>query len=328
MPSPLNYTLDQLRLEAGLLIAEFATFVDLFTGIEDAGLRALGIQTLGDVTRADLELAGSRYPDDFASQIERFSIWSSLIELHEYVQEQHRPRYLEVTVTHVERLVAGVFTPQLIATFGRDGVDAFGSDEVLPALPEDQFGQTDVGAYYMRLIPQLIAHGRARMKVDLGEDLTLADIALLTGQKEQTVMTAAHRKRFPTMLLDGRRFAKVSAVMDYLLAYGYQPTKESTVEASVKSAEPSVLEDVVFVPVARDGSSFLPEVRINGRYVIGAKGEEQKVQDYYDALSLLQRMRVPRWRRKGSAQAPGIVSGIRFERVPTRQIDEWIASLS
>jgi len=327
MPSPLNYSFEQLRLEAGLLIAEFAAFVDGFTGIEDAGLHALNVQTGDDATHADREIAGNRYPNDFANQIERFHIWSSLLELHEYVQERRAPRTPDMTVLWVEQAVASVFSPPVVATFGREGMDLLGSDEILPPLPEEQFGQTDVGAYYMRLIPQLLAHGKARLKVDRGDDLTLAEIALLTGQKEQTVMTASHRSRFHTTLQDGRRLAKISDVLEYLIAYGYQPTQEPGGSTSSKNVSAEVLDEVVFVPVARDGTSFLPDVRINGRYVIGAKGDEQRVQDYFEALSLLQRMRVARWRRKGSAKAPGIVSGIRFERVAVKQINEWIAAL-
>jgi hypothetical protein len=326
MPSTLNYTLDQLRIEAGLLVVEFATFVDMFTGRRDAGMNALGIDTSAEASKADRELAESRFPDDFAHRIERFRVWSDLEALHQYVQQQ-QPLKSPLAVEWLDRLVAGVFTNPVLKSYGRDNIGALDGDEILSPLPDDQLGQ-DVGAYYMRIIPQLIAHAKARLKVDQDEALTLGDIALLTGQKEQTVMTAAHRKRFLTRLHEGRRLARVADAIDYLKAYGFAPTQQHQPEGKVAAPAEGSIDDVIFVPVSRSGVMFLPDSRVNGRYLVGGDAADEPFNDYFHALARLQRMTVPRWRGKTRGPELETITGTRFERVGAAQINAAIQKLT
>lgn len=70
-----------------------------------------------------------------------------------------------------------------------------------------------------------------------------------------------------------------------------------------------------FVPVARDGSMFHPNLKRASSYTIGKKGEEQQVADFHDALARLQRMPVPYWRRPNASGNWGSVAGVRWERV-------------
>ncbi|MBS7455704.1 ASCH domain-containing protein [Coralloluteibacterium stylophorae] len=67
------------------------------------------------------------------------------------------------------------------------------------------------------------------------------------------------------------------------------------------------------VPVARDGSRFIPALRRAGGFTIGRKGEEVVVRDYLDALAELRRMDAPRWRRPNAQGNWGIVTGVRWE---------------
>lgn len=74
-------------------------------------------------------------------------------------------------------------------------------------------------------------------------------------------------------------------------------------------------ERVIFVPVARDGSLFTPDLMRNGTYQIGAKGDEENVSNFFDALTRLNSMAVPRWRRPNEKGLWGIVSGIAWQRI-------------
>lgn len=86
-----------------------------------------------------------------------------------------------------------------------------------------------------------------------------------------------------------------------------------SVERSVPDVAPSTCDNLV--PVARDGTWFSPALRRAGGYTIGAKGEEQVVADYHQALAQLREMTVPRWRRPNPKGNWGIVAGVSWESV-------------
>ncbi len=73
--------------------------------------------------------------------------------------------------------------------------------------------------------------------------------------------------------------------------------------------------EVLFVPVASDGSTFHPRLARNGKYTVGAKGEEVQFGQFQDALSALQKMSTPRWRRPNTQGNWGIVSGKDWKRL-------------
>lgn len=72
---------------------------------------------------------------------------------------------------------------------------------------------------------------------------------------------------------------------------------------------------MLFVPVARDGSIFSPDLLRNGSYRIGAKGEEEDITAFEAALERLNAMPVPRWRRPNEKGLWGIVSGVAWQRI-------------
>ena len=80
--------------------------------------------------------------------------------------------------------------------------------------------------------------------------------------------------------------------------------------------EPTVpLDQANFVPVARDGSMFTPDLKRGPSYTIGKKGSEKQVADFHDALLQLQHMPVPYWRRPNASGNWGSVAGVRWERI-------------
>lgn len=90
------------------------------------------------------------------------------------------------------------------------------------------------------------------------------------------------------------------------------------------SLEAPVLEDVgevLFVPVAKDGSWFDPVACRQSRgYLIGPKGSEEVVTDYRVALGRLSRMRTPYWRRPGPNAGWGLVAGYTWQRKIVREL--------
>ncbi|MSX71199.1 MAG: hypothetical protein F2752_06485 [Actinobacteria bacterium] len=75
------------------------------------------------------------------------------------------------------------------------------------------------------------------------------------------------------------------------------------------------LGEVVFVPVAKDGSWFDPlSCQTKSGYRIGPKGAEQPKKDYREALDLLARMPTPFWRRPNSVGNWGLVAGVSWQR--------------
>ncbi|WP_216599195.1 hypothetical protein [Ruegeria sp. HKCCD7318] len=79
-------------------------------------------------------------------------------------------------------------------------------------------------------------------------------------------------------------------------------------------------DEVVFVPVATDNAYFHPRLARGGKFTIGAKGEEVQYDSYDEALSELQKMATPRWRRPNGAGNWGIVSGRDWKRVERRKL--------
>lgn len=81
--------------------------------------------------------------------------------------------------------------------------------------------------------------------------------------------------------------------------------REATKESVMKPA---------FLPVARDGSVFHPGLARKQGFQIGPKGEERYIDNFQAALSELQRMEIPYWRRPNEKGKPGIVRGIKWQR--------------
>lgn len=74
------------------------------------------------------------------------------------------------------------------------------------------------------------------------------------------------------------------------------------------------LGEALFLPSARDGSQFTPDLARGGRYTIGPKGAEVQIADYREALAALSRMRRPSWRRPNAQGNWGIVAGTDWVR--------------
>lgn len=91
-------------------------------------------------------------------------------------------------------------------------------------------------------------------------------------------------------------------------------------EEAPRAPSPDFSNEVVFVPVAADGSIFHAGLQRNGKFTIGAKGEEVQHATFDAALAALQQMATPRWRRPNEVGNWGIVSGREWKRIERRQL--------
>ncbi len=74
------------------------------------------------------------------------------------------------------------------------------------------------------------------------------------------------------------------------------------------------------MPQASDGTVFHPGLRRRNGYMIGAKGAEQVIESYDEALISLSEMHEPRWRRPNPEGNWGIVKGISWVTLPRREL--------
>lgn len=302
----LTYTNDQLTREAQLLVTEIALLADFVIG-EDAGIRALGLD-------AESDFAQSRHPDDLGA-IADMALFQYVSRVERYVRDQEWSREIPTDVSALQLAVERTFSPSVLHGYETER-EAHGEMEVLDA-HEMGAGDVPLGYFHRGILADLLARAAARLKVDRGERLTMADIALLLDVREPTVITNAHRKNFPTVEDENRRYAEPADALPWMLKQGYVPTTGLPgASASALHSEAAVdADDLIFVPVARDGSWFGPDCRVSGRFTIGAKGAEEKHTDYFTALEALVRMPTPRWRRPNANGIPGIVTGLRFDRM-------------
>ena len=315
---PLIYTADQLFRETQLLATELALLVD-YTVSEGAGVRALDLDPASD-------FAQSRHPDDLG-EVRGMAVWQHIRRVEDYVRHQEWDETVPTDTHSLGLIVERTFSPAVIAEYEAERADA--DADGIPGAFEQGAGDVPVGFFHRGILANLVALARARLKVDHGERLTMADIALLLDVKEPTVVTNAHRKNFASIEDGNRRYAEPADALPWMIKQGYLPTRLSSGDAAPAAAltpvDATAGDDLVFVPVARDGAWFSPECRSGGRYTIGAKGEEVKVTDYFEALAALVKMPTPRWRQPNASGKPGIVAGVRFDRIRRAELERALA---
>lgn len=309
----LTYTADQLIRETQLLVTSLSLLVE-FVVEDGAGPRALGLD-------ADGHFAQTRHPDDL-SEIQDMEVWQHISRIESYVRDQQWHDAIPTDVRYLGLIVERIFSQEVIREYEEER--AHHQDVVVvPGPHEEGAGDVPLGFFYRGILADLVALATARLKVDRDERLTLSDIALLLGMREQTVITNAHRKNFPTVEDDNRRYAESTGALEWMHKQGYLPTRKPAGKDEKAAAHgvPPADETLLFVPYARDGSWFGPDCSSAGRYTIGAKGSEVKYTDYFAALDALLKMPTPRWRRKNSNGIQGIVAGVRFDRVRRADIE-------
>lgn len=172
---------------------------------------------------------------------------------------------------------------------------------------------------------------RARIKYDLGHSVTIHDLALLSGVSVKRVQNAIYAKTDEAPIVDKNGLISPESCEAWLAGRDYMrsiwkqvselyPLQEDWGRGVQfgESEQGISVEDFVFVPVANDGTMFTPSLRreTDKKYLVGPKGDERSFDIFKDALSELQKMETPRWRRpnRESGKA-GIVTGQVWKRV-------------
>ena len=161
-----------------------------------------------------------------------------------------------------------------------------------------------------------LAAAEARWEIDNGRPVSSDTLAALAGVKPKTLAN---------LLAAGQLKADVNGRVSAAEALQYLGRRKRfvpsvwQVAADLPPQPPegseTPLPAQVFVPVDGDGSPFLPSLARRGRdgqsrYTIGEKASPIYVENYWEALSRLAEMPIPRWRRPASgAGGWSLVSG-------------------
>lgn len=171
------------------------------------------------------------------------------------------------------------------------------------------------------VIARIINLALSRHAIDMVEgDVDLSSLALFGGVTEGRVRNILSSSDSGLEKV-GQRVTAASAAAwlkgrkEFFASIWRQPD-----EVAPEAPSPDFSDDVVFVPVAADGSFFHPGLARGGKFMIGAKGEEVAYMSFEDALVALQKMATPRWRRPNDAGNWGIVSGRDWKRIERRQL--------
>lgn len=169
----------------------------------------------------------------------------------------------------------------------------------------------------LQWIRQTLQAAECRWQLDHGQDVEQEQFAALARISPKTLKNLLTPSNDSGLKLNRENKIPGAAALAWLKARSdfksslwrqarpdLEPTENSTAD----------LGPVVFVPVARDGSWFSPDLCRAGHYTIGSKGAEESISEYETALVRLSRMATPRWRRPNDEGNWGIVAGIRWER--------------
>lgn len=172
-----------------------------------------------------------------------------------------------------------------------------------------------------------VAAAEARIHLDTGLNVTPEQLAALAGVSLKSIKNLlALKDGTSDFKVDANGEISRSAALHWLNG---RPSFRSSLwqtDEAVREFEPQsepALGEVVFVPVAKDGSWFDPVTCRNQRgYTIGPKGAEIPIEDYDEALARLARMPTPYWRRPNSAGNWGIVAGTSWQRREVAEIEQ------
>jgi hypothetical protein len=228
-----------------------------------------------------------------------------------------------------------VLTPHWDGTKLIDDAGIYGLYGVMPSdIPlverKDWVATLAVGLERFRLLAQpepqgviarIINLALSRHAIDTGEgDVDLHSLSLFGGVTEGRVRNILSSNDSGLEKV-GQRVTAASAATwlkgrkEYFASIWQQPD-----DVEPEPANADFVDDVVFVPVAADGSIFHPGLARGGKFTIGPKGEEVSHSRFEDALEALQKMATARWRRPNDAGNWGIVSGRDWKRIERRQL--------
>lgn len=172
----------------------------------------------------------------------------------------------------------------------------------------------------------------ARFSLDFGRDLSVEQLAALARMTPKSIRNLLTPKSGETDLrTNGEGMIPGADAMRWMSKREDFRTS-IWMEAAENAELPSrpsneLLTDVMFIPVAKDGTAFDPVFCRNGRgYTIGPKGAEMPIDDYFEALRILTKASSPHWRRPNENGNWGIVAGISWQRRDAAELKSQLSS--
>jgi hypothetical protein len=190
--------------------------------------------------------------------------------------------------------------------------------QFLSAVPDGWASLTD--------IENCILAAEARFAIDTGKPVTANQLAALAGMQIKSFKNLLMPSSGSGLRESADGTIPAESALRWLLSRSSFKSSlwreaQATSDA-VSEAEAELDDDIVFVPVDNEGNWFDPIVcRRAGTYTVGAKGHEVHVSDYREAVALLAKMKIPRWRRPNSKGHWGIVRA-RDERWMRRTVSD------
>lgn len=213
----------------------------------------------------------------------------------------------------------------------------------------------DLEKFLSLLPPALEIHGieeiertclaaTGRLKIDSGDPVTVHELAAVTNVSTKRLQNAIYAKTLEAPVVnksDG--LIPIASAKRWLEAREYLPSiwkqfidhkcwelegDASDLAVSALGQEAEASDDFLFVPVARDGTLFGPNLcRRQGvdekpSYTVGGKGTEKAFDNYEKALAELTKMSNPRWRRPNENGNFGIVSAEQWRRLGRKELFE------
>ena len=188
------------------------------------------------------------------------------------------------------------------------------------AIPRAWFAATDHMTEELGYLEGFVLAAEGRLRLDTDQGVAADHIAALTELSIRSVRNLLLPSSSSGLKPDEDGLVPAKAARawladrdDYRQSIWLQHPDGSD---DVPREEPDRLDsEVLFIPIASDGTVFAPKTCLRaGSYTIGAKGEEQRVEDYRKALAELSRMTRPAWRRPNPNGNWGIVRQHSWER--------------
>jgi len=226
-----------------------------------------------------------------------------------------------------------------LSAYSRYGIDLGSEEEGDETEPEDRLREmVEAAERFLALCPldawlgkertpdleNTISMARARWALDHDRPVEPEGLALLGGVSQGRMRNMV-TGRDPEMHRENGLIPAHEALAWLEGRDNYFPSIWRTERPSLSREEPGHGDADMrffFIPEARDGSVFHPELRRRNGFTIGLKGEEERLENFEDALERLQGMHVPSWRRPAPSGRGGwgIVQGVSWIRMSQQEL--------
>lgn len=170
-------------------------------------------------------------------------------------------------------------------------------------------------------LARLIRKSAARWKLDNGEPVNAKELALVSGRALQTIKNKLAGK--PAEIIGNQNRIDAHEALAWLGAQAdfYTSIWRDQDDTDTLVEQDRGLGQVLFLPVAKDGSVFHPGVQRDGKYLIDEDGKERATSDFKEALAILQSMYFPQWRRPTQEGVWTRVRAAEWRRYDEDQLD-------